>query len=97
MHKGDTVQVQVNLTNNGEPFVPDTEQVVFAVGRTFGGNPLFSVAVVDGAANITHEMTRCIPVGKYKFDVRVYTKDKTLVATPCYGDFELLEVVNNEL
>lgn len=30
MHKGDTLRLDVTLTNNGEPFVPTEEQVVNA-------------------------------------------------------------------
>lgn len=97
MRKGDTIQIEVSLTNNGEPFVPDGELVVFSVGRALCRNPIFTTPVIDGVAYITHNMTADMRVGLYKYDVRVYTSDKTLVSTPCYGDFELLGVVNNGL
>ena len=95
MYKGDTIQVGISLTNNGEPFIPTTEKIVFSVGKNIGGNPIFSVESSDGIAYITHEMTKSMSPGNYKYDVRVYTENKSLVATPCYGDFELLGVVNN--
>ena len=95
MYKGDTVAIQVSLTNNNEPWTPTTEKVVFSVGRTLGGNPVFTADVQNGVAYITNEMTKDMQPGTYKFDVRVYTENKLLVATPCYGDFELLGVVNN--
>ena len=35
MRKGDTLRLDITLTNNGEPFIPVDEQIVFAVGNDF--------------------------------------------------------------
>ena len=95
MYKGDTLRLDVTLTNNGEPFVPTDEQVVFAVGYGHGSPPLFTSLVVEGVAQITHDQTKDILAGSYCYDLRVYDADKKLVATPLFGEFILLEVVNN--
>lgn len=95
--KGDTQQVSVSFKNNEEPWTPTNELVVFAVGKSKDDVPLFTAPVVNGVANITHKMTKDLTEGKYNYDVRVYTESKSFVATACYGDFELLGVVNDEL
>lgn len=97
MYKGDTLRLDVTLTNNGEPFVPTDEQVVFAVGHGHGSPPLFTSPVVEGVAQITHDQTKSLSAGSYCYDLRVYDADKKLVATPLFGEFVLLEVVNGEL
>lgn len=97
MYKGDTLRLDVTLTNNGEPFVPTDEQVVFAVGYGHGSPPLFTSLVVEGMAQITHDQTKGLSAGSYCYDLRVYDADKKLVATPLFGEFVLLEVVNGEL
>lgn len=91
------MRLDVTLTNNGEPFVPTDEQVVFAVGYGHGSPPLFTSLVVEGVAQITHDQTKGISAGSYCYDLRVYDADKKLVATPLFGEFVLLEVVNGEL
>lgn len=96
IRKGDTLRLDITLTNNGEPFEPTNEQVVFAVGKGVS-SPLFTCPVVEGVAQITHEQTKSLPCGTYKFDVRVYNANKELVATPLFGDFKLLEVVNGDI
>lgn len=96
IRKGDTLRLDITLTNNGEPFIPVDEQIVFAVGNGVS-SPLFTCPVVEGVAQITHEQTKSLPCRTYKFDVRVYNANKELVATPLFGDFKLLEVVNNDL
>ena len=95
VRQGDTVQLTLNLTDNGQPFVPDGEKIVFSVGRY--KDLLFSLEAVDGVVKIPHERTREMNPGEYKFDVRVYDADKTLVATPVVGAFRVLEVVNHDL
>lgn len=96
MHKGDTLRLDVSLTNNGEPWTPTNEFIVFSVG--FGYNsPAFSVPVIDGVGQITHEQTKDLPPGNYKYDLRVYNSNKELVATPLFGSFIILGVVNNDI
>lgn len=97
IRKGDTLRLDITLTNNGEPFEPTNEQVVFAVGRGHRSPPLFICPIVDGVAQITHDQTKDLPVAKYTYDLRVYDADKRLVATPLYGEFEVLEVVNGDI
>lgn len=95
VRQGDTVQLTLNLTNNGEPFVPTDEKIVFSVGRY--KDLLFSLEAEDGTVKIPHEKTRDMNPGEYKFDLRVYDADKNLVATPVVGAFRVLEVVNHDL
>lgn len=95
VRKGDTVQLNLIITNNGEPFVPDQEKIVFSVGRT--SSPIFSVEAEDSTVKIPHSMTKDLPAGEYKFDVRVYDAAKNLVATPVVGVFRVMEVVNVDL
>lgn len=96
IRKGDTIEIEVELSMNGELFVPQEEIVEFSVG--FGKNkPFFICPVINGVAHITHEQTRNMECGNYKYDVRVYTKDKILVATPIFGVFKIVEVINNEI
>lgn len=95
VRKGDTVQLNLKITNNGEPFTPDGEKIVFSVGRT--SSPIFSVEAEDNVVKIPHEKTRNLASGDYKFDVRIYDANKTLVATPIVGVFRVLEVVNVDL
>lgn len=95
VRKGDTVQLNLKITNNGEPFSPDGEKIVFSVGRT--SSPIFSIEAVDGVVKIPHDKTKGLASGDYKFDVRIYDADKSLVATPIVGVFRVLEVVNVDL
>ena len=96
IRKGDTVQIAIALQNNGEPFIPQGETVVFSVGD--GKNPpLISKSAHDNAVFLTHEETNALAVGMYLYDVRVYDQSKALVATPCYGNFQILGVVNHAI
>lgn len=95
VRRGDTVQLELTLTNNGEPFVPESEKVVFSVGGV--GGCLFSLEAENMVVKIPHEQTKKLRPGDYKFDVRVYDVGKNLVATPIFGTFRVLEVVNNDL
>lgn len=95
VRQGDTVQLTLALTENGRPFVPDQEKIVFSVGRY--KELLFSLEAADGTVKIPHETTREMNPGEYKFDVRVYDQNKNLVATPVVGAFRVLEVVNHDL
>lgn len=97
IYKGDTVQIEITLTNNGEPFITTDENILFSVGEVIGKPPLFTIPVIDGVADITHDITKKMKIGNYIYDVRVYTSDKTLVATPCIGNFRIKGVVNNEI
>ena len=96
IYKGDTVKIEISLENNGQPFVPTTETVVFSIGD---GNPspIISKNAADNVVILTHEETKALEIGMYSYDVRVYDQDKTLVATPCYGNLKVLGVVNNDL
>lgn len=96
VYKGDTVQINLQITNNGEPFVPQNgEQIVFSVGRL--GQVSFSIAAENNVVKIPHDKTDALQVGVYKFDVRIYDAAKTLVATPVVGAFRVLGVVNDDL
>ena len=97
IRRGDTLQLGVVLTDqNGETFTPAPGQkLMLSVG--IAGSPMFTVPVVDGVAGIRHEDTKSISPGEYRFDVRLYDADKTLVATPIYGEFAVLEVVNDDI
>lgn len=96
IRKGDTIQLNLNITVNGEPFVPTDEKIVFSVGSQ--NRPLFSIPADENVVKISHEMTNKLSVGKeYQFDVRVYNASKTLVATPIFGQFKVLGVVNDDL
>nr|WP_317402620.1 hypothetical protein [uncultured Gemmiger sp.] len=95
IRQGDTVQLNLNLTENGEPFVPAEEKVVFTLARF--DDVLFSLEAEDGVVRIPHEKTDKLTPGTYKFDVRVYNADKTLVATPVVGEIQVTEVVNHDL
>ena len=95
IRQGDTVQLNLNLTENGEPFVPAEEKVVFTLARF--DDVLFSLEAEDGVVRIPHEKTDKLTPGTYKFDVRVYNADKTLVATPVVGKIQVTEVVNHDL
>lgn len=97
LRKGDTIRIKITLTNNGQPFVPTNEVVVFSVGKKYSNKVYFSVTAEDGMVNLTHEMTNSLSSGEYIYDVRVYNQEKTLVATPLYGDFIVKEVVNDDL
>lgn len=93
--QGDTVQLTLELTENGEPFVPAGEKIVFTVGRY--KTTLFSIEAQDGVVRIPHQSTKDLSPGEYKFDVRIYDAAKTLVATPAVGILRVLEVVNRDL
>lgn len=99
IRQGDTVQLKLNLTENGQPFVPDQEKIVFTLSRH--GKALFSLTAEDGVFRIPHELTRDLKplrgVDEYKFDVRVYDPNRNMVATPVVGVFRVLEVVNHDL
>lgn len=95
IRQGDTVQLNLNLTENGQPFVPAAEKVVFTVGRL--SEVLFSLEAEGGVVKLPHEITDKLTPGTYKFDVRVYDAAKTLVATPVVGSIRVLEVVNHDL
>ncbi len=95
VRQGDTVQLNLALTENGQPFVPQEERIVFSVGRY--KDLLFSLEAVDNTVKIPHEKTQALNPGEYKFDVRVYDQNKNLVATPVVGVFRVLEVVNHDL
>lgn len=95
IRQGDTVQLKLNLTENGQPFVPAAEKVVFTVGRL--SEVLFSMEAEGGVVKIPHEITNRLTPETYKFDVRVYDAAKTLVATPVVGSIRVLEVVNHDL
>ena len=95
VRQGDTVQLKLALTENGQPFVPQEERIVFSVGRY--KDLLFSLEAVDNTVKIPHEKTQALNPGEYKFDVRVYDQNKNLVATPVVGVFRVLEVVNHDL
>lgn len=95
VRQGDTVQLNLALTENGQPFVPREERIVFSVGRY--KDLLFSLEAVDNTVKIPHEKTQTLNPGEYKFDVRVYDQNKNLVATPVVGVFRVLEVVNHDL
>lgn len=98
LRKGDTAQIEVSLTtDDGQPFIPVDEVVMFSVGKKYSKKVYFSVPVEDEIANLTHEMTNSLSPGEYVYDVRVYNDDKTLVATPLYGDFIVKEVANDDL
>lgn len=97
IRQGDTLRLDVTLTNNGEPFVPTNEQIVFAVGYGSGVPPIFTCPVIDGVAQITHEQTKDLKVANYYYDLRVYDASKLLVATPLYGTFAVLGVVNSDI
>lgn len=94
--KGDTIQLSLSITANGEPFVPTDEKIVFSVGGP--DRPLFSIQADGNIVKIPHEKTnRLVPGKEYRFDVRIYNAAKTLVATPIFGVVRVLEVVNNDL
>lgn len=96
VRRGDTVQLNLTITNNGEPFVPQNgERIVFSVGRF--GSKEFSIDAENSVVKIPHEKTRRLPVGEHKFDVRIYDASKQLVATPIVGVFNVLEVVNGDI
>lgn len=95
MRQGDTIQLRLDLTVNGQPFVPDKEKIVFSVGRH--KDLVFSLDVVDGVVKIPHEKTRDLNPADYRFDIRIYDEGKNLVATPVVGVFRILDVVNHEL
>lgn len=95
IRKGDTVQLNLTITNNGEPFIPENEKIVFSVGKM--GKINFSIEAKDNIIKIPHEMTENLLVGDYKFDIRIYDVNKTYVATPIVGIFRISEVVNYEL
>ena len=95
VRQGDTVQLNLALTENGQPFVPQEERIVFSVGRY--KDLLFSLEAGDNTVKIPHEKTQALNPGEYKFDVRVYDQNKNLVATPVVGVFRVLEVVNHDL
>lgn len=95
IRRGDTIQLNLDITNNGKPFVPENEKIVFSVGRT--GKVIFYIEAKNNVINISHENTKDMPIGDYKFDIRIYDESKTLVATPVVGIFRILEVVNDEL
>lgn len=95
VYKGDTVQLNLHITNDGQPFIPTKEKIVFSVGRV--GSPVFSIEAKDGVVLISHDQTESLRSGKYMFDVRVYDEAKNLVATPIFGEFHVLEVVNLDL
>lgn len=96
IRKGDTIQLNLNITANGEPFVPTTEKIVFSVGSP--EKPLFSIQADGNVVKISHEKTNRLVSGKeYQFDVRIYNADKSLVATPIYGVVKVSEVVNSAL
>ena len=97
IRQGDTLRLDITITNNGEPFVPTEEKIVFSVGHGRGFSPLFTCPVINGVAEITHEDTKDISPGQYYFDLRVYSADKKLVATPLYGEFNILGVVNGDI
>lgn len=95
IRKGDTVQLNLDIKNDGKPFVPDGEKIVFSVGRY--GEKEFSLEAENNVVLIPHSLTNELSVGVYEFDVRVYDVDKTLVATPIVGRLSVLGVVNNDL
>lgn len=95
VRKGDTVQLNLTITNNGEPFVPDKEKIVFSVGKM--GKINFSIEAENNVVKISHDMTNDLLIGDYKFDIRIYDENKSLVATPIVGIFRISEVVNYEL
>lgn len=95
IRRGDTIQLNLNITNNGKPFVPENEKIVFSVGRY--GKILFSIEAINNVIKIPYEDTSDLEIGKYKFDIRIYNSEKTLVATPVVGEFIVSEVVNDEL
>lgn len=93
--KGDTIQLNLQITNNGEPFVPTDEKIVFSIGQF--GSRVFSIEAESNVVKIPHEKTKRLAPGDYKFDIRIYDANKSLVATPIVGVFRVLEVVNNDL
>ena len=96
VHKGDTVQLNLTITNNGEPFVPQNgEQIVFSVGRF--GLKSFSVHAEDNIVKISHDLTKDMAPGSYNYDLRIYDAAKNLVATPIVGAFKVLGVVNDDI
>lgn len=96
VRKGDTVQINLKITNNGEPFVPQNgERIVFSVGQV--GRKEFSIDAENNVVKIPHEQTNLLSLGNHKFDVRIYDAGKQLVATPIVGVFSVLEVVNGDI
>lgn len=97
MYQGDTIDLNVELTQNGEPFDTTDFEVVFSVSNRIGETPIFKLPIIDNYVKITHELTKDLSLGNYQYDVRIYDQSKSLVSTPCVGSLYIKGVVNNEI
>lgn len=97
--RGDTKEISVTITKNGEPYVPLGEKVVFTVKKDYEEDSpiLIQHDVVNGKVIITHNDTVNLEYGKYVYDVRVYRPDLSEVQTPIIGTLKIAKVVNNDL
>ncbi len=97
--RGDTKDLKISITQNGQPFVPTTEKIVLTVKKTYNANDpaLIQKEVVNGIVKIAHEDTVNLGYGEYVFDVRIYNPDKSVVSTPIVGTLEITKVVNNDI
>lgn len=96
--RGDTKEISVSITKNGEPYVPLGERVVFTVKKDYDDDEvLIQHDVVNSKVFITHEDTVNLDYGNYVYDVRVYRPDLSEVQTPIIGKLKITKVVNNNL
>ncbi len=94
--RGDTLKVKVNMTLNGEDYIPQSgDSIRFAMKKNYAdGTPLIlkDIPIDTQILQLDPEDTKPFPFGQYVFDIEITFADGT-VDTFILGTIKLTEEV----
>lgn len=95
--RGDTLTLEVTITDgNNEPYeLQDGDKLTFTVKKSvFTEEILIQKEIVDGIFTISHDDTKDLSYGKYKYDVQLNCANGDVFTVIKPSNLNILEEVN---